>query len=52
MYDLHDLFEELSDLKKIVRMKMRSRGLTEEKLKKIKRIISHAKDEILEILRG
>lgn len=52
MPDLNDLFEELGDLKKFVRMRMRARGLTPEKLKKIRKIITTAKDEILEVLKA
>jgi|SRR3990172_1409671 len=52
MYDLNDLFEELADLKKIVRMKMRAHSLTQEKLNKIRKIISRAKDEIVTILKS
>lgn len=52
MPDLNDLFEELGDLKKFVRMRMRARGLTAEKLKKIRKIITTAKDEILEVLKA
>jgi DNA-binding PadR family transcriptional regulator len=52
MHDLNDLFEELSDLKKVVRGKMRAHGLTAEKLKKIQKIISSAKNEILEVLKS
>lgn len=52
MPDLNDLFEELGDLKKFVRMRMRARGLTPEKLKKIRKIITQAKDEILDLLKA
>ena len=52
MPDLNDLFEELGDLKKFVRMRMKARGLNAEKLKKIRKIITSAKDEILEVLKA
>ncbi len=52
MDDLNDLFEDLADLKKFVRMRMHGRGLTAEKLKKIRKIISLAKNEILEVLKS
>ena len=52
MDDLNDLFEDLADLKKFVRMKMHAHGLTDEKMKRIRRIISKAKDEILEVLKA
>ena len=52
MHDLNDLFEELADLKKMVRMKMRAHGFTQEKLRKIQKIISKAKDEIITILKS
>lgn len=52
MPDLNDLFGELGDLKKFVRMRMKARGLTPDKLKKIRKIITTAKDEILEVLKA
>jgi DNA-binding PadR family transcriptional regulator len=55
MGDLNDLFEDLADLKKFVRMKMHSRrgaGLNNEKLKKIRQIIVRAKEEILVVLKS
>ena len=52
MDDLNDLFEDLADLKKFVRMKMHARGLTDEKMKRIRKIISQAKEEILEVLKA
>ena len=52
MDDLNDLFEDLADLKKFVRMKMHARGLTDEKMRKIRKIISNAKEEILDVLRS
>ena len=51
MDDLNDLFEDLADLKKFVRMKMHAHGLTDEKMKRIRKIISHAKEEILDVLK-
>ena len=52
MDDLNDLFEDLADLKKFVRMKMHAHGLTDEKMKKIRKIISSAKEEILDVLKS
>ena len=52
MDDLNDLFEDLADLKKFVRMKMHARGLSGEKLKRIRKIISRAKEEIMEVLKS
>ena len=52
MHDLNDLFEDLADLKKVVRMKMHGHGMNAEKLKKIRKIISNAKDEILAALKS
>ena len=54
MGDLNDLFEDLADLKKFVRMKMHSRhgGLNNEKLKKIRQIIVRAKEDILGVLKS
>jgi hypothetical protein len=49
---LNDLFEDLADLKKFVRMKMHARGLTDEKMRKIRKIISQAKEEILDVLKS
>jgi DNA-binding PadR family transcriptional regulator len=50
MEDLNDLFEDLGDLKKFVRMRMHGHRLTPDKLKRIRKIISQAKDEIIEVL--
>ena len=50
--DLNDLFEDLAELKKFVRMKMHSRGLTAEKMKRIRKIVSQAREEILEVLKS
>ena len=52
MEDLNDLFEDLGDLKKFVRMRMQAHGMTPEKMKRIKKIISEAKEEILEVLKN
>ena len=52
MDDLNDLFEDLAELKKFVRMRMHRRGLNAEKLKKIRKIIQTAKDEIVEVLKS
>jgi DNA-binding PadR family transcriptional regulator len=52
MNDLNDLFEDLAELKKFVRMRMHRRGLNAEKLKKIRKIIQTAKDEITEVLKS
>lgn len=51
MGDLNDLFEDLADLKKFVRARMHAHGLTDEKLKRIRQIITHAKEEILQVLK-
>jgi DNA-binding PadR family transcriptional regulator len=52
MDDLNDLFEDLAELKKFVRMRMHRRGLNAEKLKKIRKIIQTAKDEITQVLKS
>jgi DNA-binding PadR family transcriptional regulator len=52
MDDLNDLFEDLAELKKYVRMKMHRRGLNADKLKRIRTIIQKAKDEIMEVLKS
>jgi len=52
MHDLNDLFEEIADLKKMVRSKMRAHGFTQEKLKKIQKIILKAKEDIVAVLRS
>lgn len=52
MEDLNDLFEDLAELKKFVRMKMHARGLSAEKMKKIRKIIAQAKEDILAILKS
>jgi len=51
MDDLNDLFEDLAELKKHVRMRMHRRGLNADKLKKIRKIIQNAKDEIISVLK-
>jgi len=50
--DLNDLFEDLAELKKYVRMRMHRRGLNAEKLKKIRKIIQTAKEEIMQVLKS
>jgi DNA-binding PadR family transcriptional regulator len=50
--DLNDLFEDLAELKKFVRMKMHSHTLNAEKMKRIRKIVSQAREEILEILKS
>lgn len=50
--DLNDLFEDLAELKKHVRMKLHSHGLNAEKMKRIRKIISQAREEILEVLKS
>jgi DNA-binding PadR family transcriptional regulator len=52
MEDLNDLFEDLAQLKKHVRMKMHGRTLNPEKLKRIRKIIRRAKEEIIEVLKS
>lgn len=52
MEDLNDLFEDLADLKKYVRMRMHAHGLTPEKMKRIRKIILQAKEEVLEVLKA
>jgi DNA-binding PadR family transcriptional regulator len=52
MEDLNDLFEDLADLKKHVRMQMQAHGLTSEKMKRIRKIISNAKEEIIQVLKS
>jgi DNA-binding PadR family transcriptional regulator len=52
MEDLNDLFEDLAQLKKHVRMKMHGHGLNPEKLKRIRKIIRRAKEEIIEVLKS
>jgi len=51
MDDLNDLFEDLAELKKHARMRMHRRGLNADKLKKIRKIIQNAKDEIISVLK-
>jgi DNA-binding PadR family transcriptional regulator len=50
--DLNDLFEDLAELKKFVRMKMHSHGLNAEKMKRIRKIVSQAREEILKVLQS
>ncbi len=50
--DLNDLFEDLAELKKFIRGKMHSRGLNAEKMKRIRKIVSQAREEILEVLKS
>jgi DNA-binding PadR family transcriptional regulator len=52
MHDLNDLFEDLAELKKFVRMKMHAHDLNAEKMKKIRKIVTDAKDEILSVLKS
>lgn len=50
--DLNDLFEDLAELKKHVRMKLHARGLNAENMKRIRKIIAQAREEILEVLKS
>jgi DNA-binding PadR family transcriptional regulator len=50
--DLNDLFEDLAELKKLVRMKMHARGLNAEQMTRIRKIVSQAREEILQILKS
>ena len=52
MEDLNDLFEDLAELKKFVRMKMHSHGMNTEKMKRIRKIISQARTDILDVLKS